>query len=171
MAQHGNNPAVTQYMSLTFPSPYTQEAARVWINMNRTPPFLNWGICEASAPEIIIGGLGLKPGSDVQAHTAEFGFWVGEAFWGKGYGSEALEGLTEWCFTGDFRMGEKEVKRLWAVVFEGNKGSMRCFEKCGYFPEGVMKGAVEKWGKVLDLYIFGLTKTDWEARRARTAES
>lgn len=165
MAYHANNPAITKYMSLSFPSPYTTESAHVWIDMNLTPPILNWGICERSAPETVIGGIGLTPGTvNMQSHSAEIGYWIGEEFWGKGYVTEALKGLTEYCFTGGL---DGRFSRLCGSVFEGNTGSMRCFEKCGYTKEGVLRGAVEKNGVVSDLHIFGLVRMDWE-RKAMT---
>lgn len=167
MAHHANNLAVAKYMSLGFPSPYTLDTAHGWINMNLAPPILNWAICLSSTPESVIGGVGLKPGADIQAHTAEVGFWVGEEFWGRGYASELLEGLTQWYFTGGM---EGKWTRLSGHVFAGNGGSMRCFEKCGYVLEGILKGAVRKGDAVSNLHIFGLVKEDWEAKRKRQGQ-
>lgn len=163
-AQHANNPNVSKYMSLAFPSPYTLDSANTWINMNLVKPRQDdFVICEKQSPERVIGGIGLKPGADVMAHTAEIGFWIGESHWGKGFTTEALAAMTEWVFK------EREVDgikttRLWGGVFSGNEGSMRCFAKCGYPPEGVLKGHVVKHGQIYDLHQFGMTKADWEAR-------
>ncbi|UPX19306.1 uncharacterized protein EKO05_0009574 [Ascochyta rabiei] len=168
MSQHANNPKVTKYMSLAFPSPYTLDTANEWIAMNQSAPIHNWGICLASAPNAAIGGVGMKPGADVQDHAAEAGFWIGEAFWGQGLTTEVLAGLTEWCFTAEeakLATGGKRWTRLFGTVFAGNVGSMRCFEKCGYLEEGVLRGGVEKNGVASDLHVFGLVKGDWEAKR------
>lgn len=132
--------------------------------MNLAPPLYNWGICERSAPETVIGGVGLKPGADVQSHTAEVGFWIGEEFWGKGFVTEMLRALTEWCFTVE-EIGRQRWTRLFAFIFAGNGGSARCFEKCGYAKEGTLKGGVEKNGVASDLHIYGLVKADWETSR------
>ena len=170
MSHQANNPLVSEYMSLTFPSPYTLESASVWINMNLAPPLYNWGICLSTDPKSVIGGCGLKPGGDIQAHTAEVGFWIGQEFWGKGLITEMLEGLTQWVLTAEeAKLAGKDKNRRWTRLFGtvvgGNKGSMRCFEKCGYAHEGVLKGAVEKNGLVKDLWVFGLVKGDWEEKR------
>lgn len=163
-AEQANNPNISKFMSLAFPYPYTLAAAETWINMNigktRRDHFV---MCERDAPKTVIGGIGLKPGADVMAHTAEVGFWIGEAYWGKGYMTEALEGLTKWAFMERYADGVKTT-RLWGGVYSGNGASMRCFEKCGYRPEGVLKGHCEKNGEVFDLHQFGLTKADWGAR-------
>lgn len=164
MVLHANSPLVARYMSLRFPHPYTHSDATTWIELNRTAPIDNWGIYQSCAPEVQIGGTGIKPGSDVNAHTAEIGFWIGEAYWGKGYTTEMLEGFTAWLFSPEQQ--ERGLRRLWGNVFEGNVASMRCFEKCGYEKEGVLKGHCEKGGVVLDVHIFGLVKGDWERKKA-----
>lgn len=161
MQKYAAPAAITKYMSLAFAHPYTLEHATNWINMNLKDNLPNYIICEKDSPEICIGGIGLRPGSDVQSHTAELGYWVGVPFWGKGYTTEALQALTDWVF------GEKGdvYRRLWASVVDGNTASIKCLEKCGYTAEGVMKGHVEKHGVVSDLHILGLTRKDWEERR------
>lgn len=164
MAQNANSPLVSKYMSLAFPDPYTLSRADIWINTNAILPHqTNFAIAEKSSPNVVIGGIGLKLGADVNAHTAEIGFWVGVDYWGKGYTTEVLEGFTRWTFQGS-GIGGRKLTRLWGGVFSGNVGSMRCFEKCGYNKEGVLKGHCEKNGQVMDTHIFGLTKRDWERR-------
>ncbi|KAF3047481.1 hypothetical protein E8E12_008448 [Didymella heteroderae] len=170
MSRAANNPKVIEHMSLGFPDPYTLDAAHGWINMNLAPPILNWAICLSSDDNVVIGGCGLKPGVDVQTHCAEIGYWIGEEHWGKGFITEMLAALTEWVFTSPYSMlaGKEQRRwtRLWGAIFEANRASMRCFEKCGYVREGVLRGAVEKHGKASGLVIYGLLKEEWEGRRA-----
>ncbi|KAF1929048.1 acyl-CoA N-acyltransferase [Didymella exigua CBS 183.55] len=172
MSRHADNPKVTEYMSLGFPSPYTLEAAHDWINMNLAPPILNWAICLSSSPETVVGGCGLKPGVDVQSHCAEIGYWIGEEHWGKGLITEMLRALTDWVFRSPHSLlaGEqgKRWTRLWGGIFQENKGSMRCFEKCGYVREGVLRGAVEKHGEASDMVVYGLLKHEWEMELLKT---
>lgn len=103
----------------------------------------------------------MKLGADVNAHTAEVGYWIGEKYWGVGYATEILEGFDKWAFE-QWEKDGKRLRKLWGTVFSENKGSMRCLEKCGYSREGVLKDHVEKDGKVMDTHCFGLTKGDWE---------
>ena len=163
-ALNADNPLIAKYMSNMFPSPYTLARAEEWINMNTPLPYQeNFVICERSSPQVVIGGIGLKPGADIYAHTGEVGYWIGQAYWGKGFMTEVLEGYTRWLFESWNKNGQP-MKRLTGKVFSGNIGSMRCFEKCGYAHEGVMKGHAEKYGEVIDVHMFGLTKPDWEKR-------
>jgi ribosomal-protein-alanine N-acetyltransferase len=164
MAQNANDPLITKYMRLTFPDPYTLESADGWINMNLALPYQEaFAVCERSSPEVVIGGIGLKPGADVSAHTAEVGFWIGQSYWGRGYTTEVLEAFTKWSFQSYEKEGQR-IRRLWGCVFSGNVASMRCFEKCGYAKEGVMKDHCEKHRQVYDQHLFGLTKSGWEKR-------
>jgi RimJ/RimL family protein N-acetyltransferase len=81
--------------------------------------------------------------------------------------TEMLAAFTDYVFEGRHKGG---YKRLFAGVMSGNGASMKCLGKCGYAPEGVLKGHVEKHGVVSDLHMFGLTKWDWEERRKKATE-
>jgi RimJ/RimL family protein N-acetyltransferase len=166
MSLNANSPAVAKYMSLAFPTPYTRASADTWIAQNIGPQRpSHFCICERSSSDAIIGGIGFKPGADVESHTAEVGFWIGEKYWGKGYTTEALEAFTRWTFEEWEGKDSQRLERLWGGVCGGNVASMRCFEKCGYAHEGVMKGHVKKHGETMDMHVFGLTKEDWRARK------
>jgi hypothetical protein len=78
-ALHANDPLIVKYMRNTFPNPYTLSSAEQWINMNLVLPYQHhFVLCERSSPDVAIGGIGLKPGMDVYAHTAEVGLKNGE---------------------------------------------------------------------------------------------
>ncbi|CAG5144623.1 uncharacterized protein ALTATR162_LOCUS1577 [Alternaria atra] len=167
-ALHANDPLIVKYMRNTFPNPYTLSSAEQWINMNLVLPYQHhFVLCERSSPDVAIGGIGLKPGMDVYAHTAEVGFWVGKSFWGRGYTTEALEAFTRWSFESYENNGQRLTK-LYSGVFSGNVASMRCFEKNGYALEGVLKGHVEKNGEIQDEHMFGMTKSDWDRRMSES---
>ena len=72
---------------------------------------------------------------------------------GKGYGSEALLAMTDFCFR------NTELQRLWTKVDVRNAASCRMFEKCGYTKEGLIRQGkmVNTW---CDYYIYGILKTD-----------
>lgn len=164
MSLYGNDALVAKYMHLSFPHPYTIESGETWIGMNIGAAHpCHFAICEASSPDTAIGSIGLKLGADTASHTAELGFWVGQKFWGKGYVTEATKAFTQWAFESFEGKDGQRLRRLFSTVWSGNVGSMRCFEKCGYAPEGIMKGHAEKHGEIWDVHLFGLTKADWEA--------
>ena len=163
MASNADSPLVAKYMSLAFPHPYTLSSAEDWIRMNLAKSQQDaFCICESTSPETVIGGIGIKLGSDIHSHTAEVGYWIGPDHWSKGYATECLEGFTKWCFWNNRK--ELKITRLCGNVLGGNAASMRCFEKCGYAKEGVLKGHCQKHGEVYDLHLFGITQAEWAKR-------
>ena len=72
---------------------------------------------------------------------------------GKGYGTEALNAMTRFCFA------HTELQRLWTEVDVRNTASLRMLEKCAYTREGLIRQGkmVNTW---CDYYIYGILKTD-----------
>ncbi|KAF2751819.1 acyl-CoA N-acyltransferase, partial [Sporormia fimetaria CBS 119925] len=147
---------ITQYMTNRFAHPYTLTHAETFIKEVLTQNLPSYDIVLPSAPDIVIGGIGLKPGSDVFAHTAELGYWISEDYWGRGLMTEAVRAFTSWVFM------HRAERRLCAGVFDANEGSQMCLRRCGYIEEGRFRGHVEKRGVVMDLVWFGLLKSEWE---------
>ena len=72
---------------------------------------------------------------------------------GKGYGTEALQAITKFCFE------KTELQRLWTEVDTRNIASQRMLEKCGYTREGLIRQGkmVNTW---CDYYIYGILSSD-----------
>lgn len=159
IARHANNTLISQWMTNIFPSPYTLTDGERWISYNfaLTPP-QNFVIADP-ATSLAIGGIGFKPGGDVHERSVEVGYWLGEVYWGKGIGTEALTGFVGWLF-----QEKKHLVRLWAGVFGGNVASGRILVKSGFKLEGVLRKHVWKWGRLLDLEVYALLREDWEVR-------
>ena len=45
------------------------------------------------------GAIGYVAGTDVERYSAEIGYWLGEAYWGRGIATEALVLVTAHVFT------------------------------------------------------------------------
>ena len=71
----------------------------------------------------------------------------------KGYGTEALNAMTRFCFE------HTELQRLWTQVDIRNVASQRMLEKCSYTREGLIRQGkmVNMW---CDYYIYGRLKND-----------
>ena len=72
---------------------------------------------------------------------------------GKGYGTESLSAMTDFCFE------HTELKRLWAEVDIRNISSWKMLEKCGYTREGLIRQGkmVNTW---CDYYIYAKLKEE-----------
>lgn len=77
----------------------------------------------------------IKVGSISPHHKrAEIGILIGERdYWGQGLASEAIELVTNYCFT------TLDLHKVTAGCYSSNEGSRRAFETAGYSVEAVQK--------------------------------
>ena len=101
------------------PYPYTDEDAEYWLNSVNTSEF-KLSIFRNS---VLIGGIGLTPEDD---GYWEFGYWLGFEYWGKGYATEACNGLLNYAKT------NTSYKNFKANVYKGNTASSKVLEKVGF---------------------------------------
>ena len=150
LARHANSRKVWKDLRDLFPHPYTREDARSWIRYaTRRRPEVDFAIdVEGEAVGNI--GLGLHR-SDIERCSAEIGYWIGEAYWGRGVATAALRALTAYAFEAF------ELTRLYAVPFASNAASLRVLEKAGYQREGVLRRSAIKDGVVKDQVMYART--------------
>ena len=75
---------------------------------------------------------------------------------GKGYGADAVETLCRFGFR------EMNLHKIKAVVFDFNRAALRCYEKCGFVREGVLKQEIYRDGAYHDVILLALFR-DTEA--------
>jgi [ribosomal protein S5]-alanine N-acetyltransferase len=96
-------------------------------------------------------GIGsILPQHDIYRMNGEIGYWIGEPYWGKGYGRQAVRVLTDYAFE------EMKLIRVFASVFAQNKASMKVLEHAGYKLEAVFKSSIVKYDVMTDEYIFSI---------------
>lgn len=143
---HANNRKIWINLRDSFPHPYAIEDAVAFI-----------AFALAEKPETAfaiaidgraVGAIGFRVLPDVERVTAEVGYWLGEAFWGKGIVTEALAAMTPWA------LKTYGLSRVFAVPFEWNTASMRVLEKAGYAFEGRMRRSAIKDGKIVDQLLY-----------------
>ena len=134
---------------LRIPYPYSLQDAEQWIGIaTKQDPQTNFGI---AIDDQIVGGIGLDANpSGVAAceHSAEIGYWLGEAYWGRGIVTEALIAMSEWAFR------ELNLVRLYAKVFARNQASARVLEKAGYIFEGRLLAHYSRDGEFIDGLLY-----------------
>lgn len=133
-----------------FPHPYTRQDAEAWFDwVERSTPETNFAIeVDAAAA----GGVGLELRDDVHRRSAEIGYWLGKAYWGRGLATAAVRATTEWAFD------RFDLCRIDAAVFDGNPASARVLEKAGYLLEGRLRRSVTKAGRTLDQWLYAVTR-------------
>ncbi|KAL9095351.1 MAG: hypothetical protein Q9165_002222 [Trypethelium subeluteriae] len=155
-AHHANNPRIAQWMTNSFPHPYTVESAQGWISSLNLfeARQMNFVIAKDDA---LIGGIGIKPMTDILARTMVIGYWIGEEFWGQGIGRQAVKAFTSWTLQ-EF----PEVERIEAVVSAGNVGSEKVLLASGYALEATLRKRVYKNGVFRDEKFFAVLREDWQ---------
>jgi RimJ/RimL family protein N-acetyltransferase len=147
LVRHANNRKVWLGVRDRFPHPYTREVGQTWlarIVAERPPSALAIDVMGEA-----VGGVGVILGSDVNRHTAEVGYWLGEAYWGRGLATAAVGAFLPWAAE---TFG---LSRFIGHVFSSNPSSMRVLEKNGFVREGVMRKHAIKDGRYLDELIYG----------------
>jgi RimJ/RimL family protein N-acetyltransferase len=134
-------------MTHAFPHPYTLEDARAWIaTSSAESPTNNFAIEVDGA---LAGGAGIRPLGGESIGVAEFGYWLGRAYWGRGIATEAAAMLAQHAFE------ERGLRRLEAHVYAPNVASARVLEKIGFTREAVLRSAIsERDGRVTDAWLY-----------------
>jgi len=142
LADYANNQKVSMNLRDAFPSPYTLEDARKFLDMvNNQHPKTYFAI---EFQGEYVGNISLSTGSDINRKSAEIGYFIGEPFWNQGIATRAVNLITRFGF------GKLDIVRIHTGVFQYNRASQRVLEKCGFEKEAVFKKALTQKGKVYD---------------------
>jgi len=150
LSRNANNKKIHDNLRDSFPYPYTEMAAKQWIEIvgNKTP-ITNFAIVYKGTA---IGGIGLIKQDDIFRKSAEIGYWLGENYWNKGFATKALKAMIDYSFE------NFDIIRLYAHVFENNIASISVMKKCGFQEEARLKNAVIKNNIIQDCLIYSLIK-------------
>ena len=147
LVRHADDREVWKNLGDLFPHPYTRKDAKWWLGGG----YETWNAF-ALAIEVggeLAGGLGLKFTRDpIYRGTAEVGYWLGRAWWGRGIMTHALQAFVPWAFE------RFDLIRIEAGVFETNPASARVLEKAGFALESRQVRSVIKDGRVLDRLLY-----------------
>jgi RimJ/RimL family protein N-acetyltransferase len=147
LVRNANNRKVWLNLRDRFPHPFTEADARAWFAIraaDRGHPHN----CAIEFEGHAIGGIGLEFFADVHRFTAEIGYWLGEAFWGRGFATIAARAMTDYAFA------TFDLERIQATVYEWNPASARVLEKAGYEFEGRLRKYVIKDGRLGDVLMY-----------------
>jgi RimJ/RimL family protein N-acetyltransferase len=103
----------------------------------------------------LIGGCGIDPRED-----AEIGYWLGVAYWGHGYATEAVRALVDYAF------GELCHETLAAGARVTNPASRRVLEKCAFQWTGVRLTRIRAINSAAPVDRFRLDRGLWESLKS-----
>jgi RimJ/RimL family protein N-acetyltransferase len=155
-----NDPEITQYLVIYRPISREQEEEWLTIMMkDQFNIFFSIELINQDIPGTIIGNcnLGIDPATKNQ--KAVLGIAIGDKeFWGKGYGTEALELLLEYGFK------TLNLNRIELTVYEFNKRAKKAYEKVGFIEEGRCRQSIYINGEFHDVYMMSILHKEWKLK-------
>lgn len=109
-----------------------------------------------------VGGVNINS-IDERNGTFSVGMQIDRDHRGKGYGTSAMEIILRYAFF------ERRLNKYYGSVLEGNIASATMLKKMGCIEEGRRRQMVYTNGKYYDEILFGLTKTEFEAKSSKEA--
>jgi RimJ/RimL family protein N-acetyltransferase len=153
LVEHANNIKVARNLRDRFPHPYTKQDARDFLKFAAGRDDQSNLAIEVDGTAV--GAVGYVPGIDIERFSAEIGYWLGEAFWGRGIATEAVGLVTGHAFA------RLNLLRLFALPFADNFASARVLEKAGYVLEGRLHASSVKYGIPRDQLMYARTNPGW----------
>lgn len=142
LAANADNRNVYANLRTRFPRPYTADVARTWIA--RCIGGRERGLQLAIAVDgLAVGGMSVDLVTANAPRTGEIGYWVGEPYWGRGIGGQAVRLVCPLAFD------RLALDRLRAVVRSSNQASIRILEKAGFQPQSRMRRSDRRPGSAV----------------------
>ncbi len=113
----------------------------------------------------LVGGLNLSNVRRGVAQMATMGYWIGQAFAGRGLMTEAVRLVVEFSFE------QLHLHRVEAACIPNNLASRRVLEKSGLLHEGLAPRYLRINGEWQDHLLFGIDSESWQARRTQPGQS
>lgn len=150
-----NDPEVKMLLTPGIPFPYTLEDEEKWYeSQSANNDTYNFAI-ETLDEGKYIGGCGINK-IDWKNSNVIIGIFIGDKnYWEKGYGTDAIKVLIKFIFN------EMNINRIKLNVFSFNKRAIKCYEKCGFKVEGVLRQELFRDGEYHDDILMGLLKEEY----------
>ncbi len=107
----------------------------------------------------VIGCAGYGPTQE-RPDTVEAGLWIGAPWWGRGYGTEAAQGLIDHAFA------DGRVNMLWCSNRVTNTRARRVLEKCGFQFRGTGMVRSPTFFGAFPVERFVLDRRNWASLKA-----
>lgn len=140
-----NDPRVSDGL-LSVSYPFALPDAEKWLTDRITNRF---AITLRGLDELC-GGIGIH--TNAKHPRGEMGYWLGRAFWGRGYATEAARELVRYGFE------NLNLQRIAAMHFPRNTASKKVLLKIGMKREGMLRQYARKDGRFEDLIVYSVLR-------------
>lgn len=147
-----NDPDVRRFMQIRYPLSMAAEE-NWWRDFNQQEQDLIFAI--ENEQGVHIGNLGLH-NHERENRQAMLGIIIGDkGHWGRGYGTDAIRALLRWAFD------NLNLNRIYLTVYSYNPRAIRCYEKCGFRHEGIMRQARYYEGQYHDEWMMAILRDEF----------
>lgn len=149
-----NDEEVNKNLTPGVPYPFTLEDEEKWYAMQSgLKDTYNFAI-ETLAEEKYIGGCGINS-VDWKNSNVVIGIFIGDKdYWSKGYGQDTLQLLINFIFD------EMNIHKIKLNVYSFNKRAIRCYEKCGFKQDGILREEIFRNGQYYDQWAMSLLRSE-----------
>lgn len=147
-AEFVNDRELKKFLVVNIPFPMTIWEEEQWVKSQKGSKNGDYNFAiEDIETHKYIGGCGIQEVNWL-ARVAVVGIMIGDKdYWGKGYGTDAMKALMNFVFN------NMNISKIRLNVFSFNTRAIKCYEKCGFKVEGVLKNELFKDGKYYDEII------------------
>lgn len=131
------------------------------VNRTQEEEFFEEIICSNDSVNLLVttgstpaGMVSLTPDEGLD-DSAELGYWIAADHREKGYGTEAVELVTE------YGLRQRGFHRVSARVFEFNEPSKRLLESAGFTHEGRHRDGIFIDGEYWDVHWYSVLAPEW----------
>lgn len=148
-----NDPELRFWLAMSETPELTLEDEWEWYQeMREDPARITWVMEAEGRP---IGNLALM-NIDETNQRATLGIAVGEkGEWGRGYGTEAIQLVLGFAFK------EMRLRRVDLCTDEDNVRGIRCYEKCGFVREGLLRQYRLRRGEPINCLMMSVLRDEW----------
>lgn len=149
-----NDPETRRFMAIRYPLSMTEEE-KWWEGLLDRKDHI---FAIETEDGTYIGNIGLHD-IEPENRRAMLGIIIGDKrYWGQGYGTDAIRAMLGWAF------GYLNLHRVYLTVYAYNARAIRCYEKCGFRHEGVMRQARYTDGQYFDGLMMGVLRDEFFAQ-------
>ena len=130
-----------------------EEERQWWEAEQRNPDDIVWAI--ETLDGRLLGDLALRPNPLVAAGPTWASSSARRALWGRGYGTDAVRTILRYAFAG------MRLNRVSLTTDELNARALRCYEKCGFVREGLLRQQRLVDGQFRNAVLMGVLREEF----------
>ena len=95
---------------------------------------------------------------EIDSHQgrAELAISIGDSgYWSRGLGTDAIRQSLRYAFE------DIGLRRVDLITDADNDRGLRCYEKCGFVREGLLRARRLRYGKPVDMVAMGILREEW----------